>query len=586
MAERKAQAHFRIAGGDALTPNPELDAVERKIAELTGTAEHLSLTIANHQRHVERLEREVEDFRRLKQQAETEFHTQEAARVARRKELQELEVDIQKCEALISTQQERLRALAETVEVAEQRSKQIVADLQADSNDKLKAIEHEFDAKKELLSAELESYRAQTQSDIKQLGEDVSQSRKRQMRALETELHDARTSAEDAVAKLLHEGRAKYEATTKAAEATALEVCRESEAAAKRLMAEANQKAAELVRVAQLEAEEVRRRTHAAEIDFLREKNDGLAELKLLMARAKEEAQSIVAAAMKEASELQYKTENDNEARIADANRRIGVARKAAEKETKDWVDLTRGELIRQLKEQEQILARRVKEHEDHVANERQRLGEEARAVLASARERAQAIIETANNERSYKLEELKALENSMFQSARQSASSITHDAEKIALNIVEDARDRVRNIDKTVESIIAQAAEEALKFKIEADAYAERIRRELPDPILWESELAKIRQEEQDRFQALIEPTVRNYLKAIDRAVSNVFDELPLKWQTNKVINDFAQAIADLQNRKNQMNLSDLIPKATTSSPGQPISQPPMKSHSLAKTA
>lgn len=586
MAERKAQAHFRIAGGDALTPNPELDAAERRIADLTGTAEHLSLTIANHQRHVERLEREVEDFRRLRQQAETEFHTQEAARVARRKELQELEVDIQKCEALISTQQERLRALAETVEVAELRSRQSVADLQADTSDKLKAIEHEFGAKKERLAAELEAHRAQTQIDIKQLDEEVSQNRKSQLRALEIELRDVRMSAEDAVAKLLHEGRAKYEATTKAAEATALEVCRESEAAAKRLMAEASQKAAELVRSAQHEAEEVRRRTHSAEIDFLREKNNGLAELKLMMDRAKEESQSIVAAAMKEASEIQYKAENDNEARIADTNRRIGMARKAAEKETKDWVDLTRGEMTRQLKEQEQILARRVKEHEDHVADERQRLDEEARAVLTSARERAQAIIDTANNERSYKLEELKALENSVFQSARQSASAITHDAEKIALNIVEDARDRVRNIDKTVESIIAQAAEEALKIKIETDAYADRIKSELPDPILWESELAKVRQEEQDRFQALIEPTVRNYLKAIDRAVSNVFDELPLKWQTNKVINDFAQAIADLQNRKDQMSLSELIPKATTSSQGQPISQPPMKSPLLAKTA
>jgi hypothetical protein len=371
----------------------------------------------------------------------------------------------------------------------------------------------------------------------------------------------------------------------KATEATALEVHRESESAAKRLILEANQKAADIIRMAQHEAEEVRRRTHNAEVSFLKEKNSGLAELKLMVANAKEEAQAIITAANKEASEIQYKVEKDNEAKITAANSKISQARKVAEKETQEYIEKSKAELTRQAKEQEVMLARKVKETEDQLAQERKRLEEEARSVLASARERAQALIETANNEKNYKVEEIKVLESSMFQSARQSAAAITHDAEKIALKIVEEARTRTRTVEKAVESIMAQANEEAGKLRARADAYAERIKRELPDPAEWESELAKIRHQEQDRLQSLIEPTVKNYLTAIDMAVNSIFMELPPKYQGNKVIQDFAEAIANIQHKKNYIKFSDLIPKMSSSQPmsgtPNPISHPPLKKSS-----
>jgi hypothetical protein len=586
MSEHKQARAISIAANPNGPSKAERDALELKIAELTGAAEYLAQTIAISQGHVERLEKETEDCIRMKVQAEAELRAQEEINVKRRREAHALEAEIKKHEATISHQQESIRTLAETMDIAEMRHKQAIETLQSETETKLKAIKHEYDAEKEKLSIELENHRNKIQAEMKILTEEMEQNRKKQLRALEIEFQDMKHKAEETVARILLDGRSKNEALIKATEATALEVHRESEAAAKRLILEANQKAADIIRVSQHEAEEVRRRTHNAEVSFLKEKNSGLAEMKLMVSNAKEEAQSIIANAMKEASEIQFKVEKENEAKITAANSKISQARKVAEKETQEYMEKTKAELVRQAKDQETILARKMKDAELRIAQERKQLEEEARSILGSARERAQALIETANNEKNFKVEEIKALESSMFQSARQSAAAITHDAEKIALKIVEEARARTRTVEKTVESIIAQATDEAAKLKARADAYAERIKRELPDPEEWESELSKIRQQEQDRLQALVEPTVRNYLKAIDMAVNTIFMELPSKYQSNKVIQDFVEAISNIQNKKNYIKFSDLIPKLSTVSQhgnetSNPISHPPLKKSS-----
>ncbi len=586
MSDHRQARVVSIAGESSGPSKAERDALELRIAELTGAAEYLAQTIAISQGHIDRLEKEIDDHHRHKAQAEAELRAQEEINAHKRRETHALETEIKKHEATINHQQDSIRTLAETLDIAEERYKHAIESYQSETESKLKAIKYEYDTEKERLNIELENHRNQIQAEMKILTEEMEQNRKKQQRALEIEFHDMKRKAEETVAKVLQDGRSKNEALIKATEATALEVHRESEVAAKRLILEANQKSADIIRAAQHEAEEVRRRTHNAEVSFLKEKNSGLAELKLMVANAKEEAQAILAVATKEAAEVQYKIEKDNEAKISAANHKISLARKAAEKEVQEFVERTKADMVRQAKEQELVLARKVKETEDHLAKERKHLDDEARSILASARERAQALIETCNNERNYKVEEIKALESSMFQTARQSAAAITHDAEKIALKIVEEARTRTRTVEKAVEAIMTQANAEAAKVRARADAYAERIRRELPDPAEWESELAKIRQQEQDRLQALIEPTVKNYLSAIDIAVNTIFMELPSKYQSNKVIQDFAEAIANIQHKKNYIKFSDLIPRMSASQQPMsetpnPISHPPMKKSS-----
>ncbi|MCX6131538.1 MAG: hypothetical protein NTX25_21060 [Proteobacteria bacterium] len=315
-------------------------------------------------------------------------------------------------------------------------------------------------------------------------------------------------------------------------------------------------------------------------MSFLKEKNTGIAELKLMVANAKEEAQGIISAATKEASEIQHKVENENEAKITAANTKISMARKTSEKETEEYIERSKAEIMKQVRDQELILARKNKETDERSASERKNIEDESRLILTSARERAQAIIETANNEKNYKFIELKALEGSMLQSARQSVAEMTSEAEKISLKIVEEARLRAKNVEKSVESIIAQATDEALKIKADADAYSIKIRRDLPDPANWDAELAKIRQQEQDRLQALIEPTVKNYLKAIDMALNEIFVDLPTKFHSNKVIQDFAKAVSNIQYKKEQIKFSDLIPKLSNSS-HTGTSLPPLKKSS-----
>lgn len=563
MSEQLTNTHILTLAGDEEAPGKaDRSVLELKIAELTGTAEYLAQTIDISQGYVERLEKEIEDLQRQKQQAKAELDAQEQVNVNMRRDLHHLEMEIKKDEATVINQQERIRILNESIITAEWRSKQAIEAFQEETDSKIKAIKNDFEGERDRYITELEGHRNQIQAEMKQLTEEAQQARKKQHRAFEIEFQDMKRKAEETIAKILQDGRSKNEALIKATEATALEVHRESESAAKRFIQETNQKAADILRAAQLEAEDIRRRTHNAEVSFLKEKNSGLAELKLLVANAKEEAQAIIAAAMQEATELQYKVEKENESKINTANTKISLARKAAEKERQDLIEKTNADLIKQIKDQEEILARKSKESEEHLADERIRFEDEARSLLSSARERAQVIIETADNEKNYKYEELKAMESSMFESARQATAVISYDAEKIALRIVEEARTRARNIEKVVEEIIVKNTEEASKIKVAAEAYAERIKRELPDIEQWETELGKIRLEERDRLQAQIEPTVKNYLKAIDKAIHDIFLDLPAKYQNVKVIQDFMEAITSIQNKKNQINFGNMIPK------------------------
>jgi len=586
MSDQKPTERVLTVASDAVAlSKAERGALELKIAELTGAAEYLSQTIAMSQGHAERLEKELEDLQRTKEQAESELMTQQEMNVECREEKNRLEMEIKKGEAMISSQQERIRILGETIYTAERRSKHAIESFQNETESKLKAMRQEYETEKERFTIELDSHRNQTYREIKVLTEELEQYRKKQQRALEIEYQDMKRKAEETVTKILAEGRSKNEALIKATESTALEVHRESESAAKRLVQEANQKSSDIIRTAQLEAEEVRRRSHNAEVSFLKEKNGGLAELKLMVSNAKDEAQVIVANAMKEASEIQYKVEKENEARITAANTKISMARKASEIEKQDLTEKANAELVKRAREQEAVLARKIKEADEHLNNERKRFEDEARNMVASARERAQAIIETANHEKNFKYEELKALESSMTQSARQSAASISHEAEKIALKIVEDARSRTRNIEKIVETIIAEATDDAAKLRSTAEAYAERIKRDLPNPEDWDAELANIRQQEQDNLHSLIEPTVKNYLRAMDQAVNAIFLELPPKWQNNQVILEFAEAISNIQHKKNYIKFGDMIPKLAVVQPvqdnGSSMPQLPLKKSS-----
>lgn len=580
MTEHKAQPGLSLEFDSNASLKSERHAMELKVAELSAAAESFAQRIAIAQGQMERLDKQVEDYRRFKQQAEVEFQSIEQLNAERRREIHKLDMEIKVNEAAIGNQQERAHTLAETIEIAEKRNRQIIDASQAETDLKLKGIRHEFDLERERLTIDLTNHRNRIQTEMQEISEEWEQIRKKQQRTLEIEAQDARKKIEETVAKTLQEGRGKNEALIKATEATALEVHRESEAAAKRLLAEATQKAADIIRAAHLEAEEVRRRTHNAEVSFLKEKNSGLAELKLMVNNAKDEAQKIISAATRTATDIQYKSEQENEARIAALNHKMSLARKTAEKETQEVMEQAKAAWTQQATEHAAGLARRVKETEEQINLDRRRMEEEARTLLGSARERAQAIVETANHEKNYKFEELKALESSMFQSARQSASSITQEAENIALNIVEEARGRAHTVEMQVDDILERANGEATKIKSAAIAYAEKVKREVPNPADWEAEITRMRQQEQARLQALVEPTVMKYLEAIDMSITNLFVELPSKYQSNKVIHDFAQAISNIQQRKSQIKFSDLVLNASVGS-GQPLSQAPLKKSS-----
>lgn len=549
----------------------ERGSLELKIAELTGVAEHLTQMIAVSQRHAERLQIELEDFRRQKQLAIADSLAQDELNAQKRHELHSLSIELKRNEGLLIAQEERIRAAIESVELAEKNSKQAIEAIQEECREKMKAIKQEFDSERERLNIELEVQNRETETAIRHLREELSQQRKKQQRNLEVEHQEAKKKAEDSVTRLLQEGKSKNEALIKATEVTALEVHRESETAAKRLLQDANQKATEIIRAAQIEAEEIRRRTHNSEINFLKEKNSGLAELKVMVANAREEAQDIIAHAIDEAKALQQKAEAENEAKLNANNQKISQARKAAEKETQDFIQKARTELAQEARSQEAQLAYLKKSVEEEIAHERQRVGEEARMILTQARERSQIILETASNEKHFKLEEIKATEATIFETARQAAATITHDADKIALTLVEEARERARTIERTLDAVLAEAQKEGAKIRAQADAYFEKIKRELPDPEEWEHELARIRKEEQGRLHALIEPTVKNYLAAIDIAINKVFLALPQKYQNHAVIQEFTEAIGEIQRKKNLINFAELISR---SAPSQPSSQ------------
>ncbi|MCX6128068.1 MAG: hypothetical protein NTX25_03270, partial [Proteobacteria bacterium] len=217
----------------------EIDALELKIVELTGVAEYIAQKIAISQVNSERLEKEVEDFRRVRQQIETDIRAQEELIANKRRETHELEIEIKKHEMTISGQQEQTRTLAETIAIAEKRSRQAIEDFQAETDEKIRAIKHEFESERERINIGFEVHRNQAQAEMKQFNEEMAQTRKKQERAREIEVQEAKKKAEETIEKLLHEGRSKNEALIKATEATALEVHRESEASAKRLLAEA-----------------------------------------------------------------------------------------------------------------------------------------------------------------------------------------------------------------------------------------------------------------------------------------------------------------------------------------------------------
>lgn len=582
MADTHIHQQTSGHGTDAGSPSrSELHALELRIAELTGVAEFLAQKISLSQGHIERLERDIEDSRRLKAQAEAELQAQEEIHSTRRRAVQKLEAEIERHESTINNQQERIRTLAETIDIADKRSKQVIDSIQAETNDKLKVLQQEFEAERERIRITLEVQRNETQAEIRQFTEDLHAARKKQLRALEIETQAAKKRADEDLAKMNLESRQRAEGLIRAAETTAQELTRESEASARRLLAEANQKATDLIRAAQLEAEDVRRRSHHAEVNFLKEKNQGLADMKLFLSKAKDDAQATITEAMRVATDTRYAVEKENELKIAQTNQKIMQMTKAAEGEAQEHLEKVRAELFRLTQKQETDLAQKKRENEEAIAHERQRAEEEVRTILTSARDLAQSIIEAANQEKSYKFEELKATEASLVQSARQLADGLTQEAETTALKLVDEARLRAASVDKQIESIVLRAQEQANAIQATADAYCERVKREVPDPALWESELARMRREEQERLKALIDPTVKNYLKAIDMAISDIFVQLPTKYHSNKVIQDFANAIAGIQHRKNLVNFAELVPKLASQKVPTSASQTSMKKSS-----
>jgi chromosome segregation ATPase len=185
MSEQKPARVISIAGDSNGPSRVERDALELKIAELTGAAEYLAQTIAISQGHIERLEKEIDDNRRLKAQAEAELRAQEEVNASKRREAHALETEIKKHEAAISHHQDSIRTLAETLDIAEHRYKQAIEAYQSETESKLKAIRQDYDTEKERLQIELENHRNQIQAEMKILTEEMEQNRKKQHRALE-----------------------------------------------------------------------------------------------------------------------------------------------------------------------------------------------------------------------------------------------------------------------------------------------------------------------------------------------------------------------------------------------------------------
>ena len=559
----------------------KLDMVKRKIAESTGTLESINQQISVYEDRVERDEQHLEDLKRLIIQAQEELKKQGEVNLQKRQELQTLEADTHKNESEIISQREQIRVLKESIEITEEKNRQTIELEEANYHNKMKQMKSEFSSNREEMQHHFEVFKTNIENEKREFKEKFEDEKKRQIRLFEVDVEKRKYRADEEIKRTLDDGRAKNEALVKAAEATALEVHQESESAAKRLVLDANQKASELIRGSQIEAEEIRRKTHNAEVQFLKEKNISMAEMKQSINKAKEDAVKIIEEANSKAKLLVEQTDRANEEKTIQANSDISKARKLAEQQTNEYIQKSRESLMERVKEQEEILAKKAKDTDEYVKFERENLQREVDRSLTEARERSQIIIEGANNEKNYKIEELKALETTMFHSAKQSATVITGEAEEISLQIVEEARSRAANIESTVEGIIDEANDEAAEIKAQVIAYSDRIRRELPDPEKWEEELERIRVDERNNLHNLIEPTIKNYLKAIDMAVSKIFVDLPVRYQNNKVIQSFAEAIQGIQSKKNQMNFAALIPKSNKIDRGrasEDYSHPPLK--------
>ena len=195
MSEQKLNGRILSIAVDNEGPSKtERGALELKIAELTGAAEYLSETISLSQGHAERLEKDVEDIQRHKQQAEVELKAQEVLNGNMSREIHRLEMEIKKNEATISSQQERVRIMAETIDRAERRSKQAIEAFHDETDSKLKSIKHEYEAERERYTIDLETHRNQSLAEMKQLNEELDMSRRKQLRSFELEYQDMKSS--------------------------------------------------------------------------------------------------------------------------------------------------------------------------------------------------------------------------------------------------------------------------------------------------------------------------------------------------------------------------------------------------------
>jgi hypothetical protein len=110
----------------------------------------------------------------------------------------------------------------------------------------------------------------------------------------------------------------------------------------------------------------------------------------------------------------------------------------------------------------------------------------------------------------------------------------------------------------------MTQAQERAAAIMHDAEIYVDTVKKQVPDLELWESELRRIREEEESRLVQLVEPTIINYLKSIDAAMTEIVLSLPIKYQQHKVIQKFVAAIRTIQSRKSQIDFSKIKPKAS----------------------
>lgn len=539
-----------------------LDAIRRKVAESHGTLEQLSQQIDIYQGQRDRIDAETQEIIKDREFIKTEVSSLEEKITENRKVVQDLEAEINKNNSFLLSLEDQIRTLQETIEITQQKSQQVIEAEKANADDKLKSIAAEFLEEKERLQHEYEHFTNQLKIEQDQYEQDLRKKRKEETRALDVELYETRKKAEEQASKLLADSNRKCDTIIKATEATAHEVHRESESAAKRLILEATQKANELVRSAHLEAEEVRKKTHSAEIAFLKDKSTSQAELKLMIEEAKDRATNIIEKANTEATAMIGKTETDCENTINAANTNASKILRDSQEEADHLMQQTKAELVRREKAQENMLRIKIKSAEDRIAEEREKLQKDSQFILKSARERAEVIVDSAQGDYNFKLEEIRNLENHTREKSKMAAEKVLSDAETIALDIVEKARNRAATIEDAMSSIIAEAEAEANEIKRKAHLYAEEVKETVPDPSRWEAELRNIKETEQRRLAQLIEPTVRNYLKAIDKAVNNIYLELPARHHKNKIIQEFTQAISMIQERKNQLRIEDMIPK------------------------